>query len=174
MIAGGWQVNGLGFWQTGLPITIASAYTQGTKKLAQINLPGITVDRPNRFGNPYTADKGITQYLNPASFVRQPLGTAGNVGRNQFFGPHLRRGDLSLFKNVEVKENLRAQFRVECFNITNTPNFGQPNSTIGSYSPTADANGNFEATSASSFGQITSTAIGYSGRQFQFVLRLDF
>ncbi len=174
LLAGGWQVNGLGFWQTGLPITIASAYTQSTKKLAQINLPGITVDRPNRFGNPYTVDKAIGQYLNPASFVRQPLGTAGNVGRNQFFGPHLRRGDLSLFKNVEVRENLRAQFRVECFNITNTPNFGQPNSTIGSYAGTPDANGNFESTSASSFGQITSTAIGYSGRQFQFVLRLDF
>ena len=174
LLAGGWQFNGLGFWQSGLPITISSAYTQGASKLAQINLPGITVDRPSIFGSAYTSSKGVNQFLNPASFIKQPLGTAGNVGRNQFFGPRLRRGDLSLFKNVDVTEAVRAQFRVECFNFTNTPNFGQPNSQIGSYSTTPDANGNFEATTANSFGQITTTAIGYSGRQFQFVLRLTF
>ena len=173
-LAGGWQVNGLGFWQTGLPITISSAYTQGASKLAQINLPGITVDRPSIRGSAYTTSKGIGQYLNPASFIQQPLGTAGNAGRNQFFGPRLRRGDLSVFKNVNVTEKVVGQFRVECFNITNTPNFGQPNAQIGSYSTTPDANGNLEATTANSFGQITTTAIGYSGRQVQFVLRVSF
>ena len=175
LLAGGWQVNGLGFWQTGSPITIDSSYTQGTPARAQINTSSQqTVDRPNRGPGNIYGGGGTTGYLNPAAFVKQPLGTAGNIGRNQFRGPHLRRGDLSLFKTVPVREQLKAEFRVECSNITNTPNFAQPSATISAYSTTADANGNFEATNASNFGNITSTAFSYANRQVQFALRFIF
>jgi hypothetical protein len=178
LLTGGYQINGLGFWQTGTPVSITSSYTQNGR--AQINISNtVTADRPNRGpGDPYlhaggTAASGIA-FLNPAAFVRQPLGTAGNIGRNQFYGPHTRRGDLSVFKTVPLHEAVSAQFRVECFNITNTPNFAQPNTVIASYGTAADANGNFEATAASNFGTITSTAPGYSNRQFQFALRVLF
>jgi hypothetical protein len=173
LLVGGWQFNGLGFWQTGTPITIDSSYTQNGR--AQINISNAqTTDRPNRgFGNVYGHGE-TNNFLNPAAFVRQPLGTAGNIGRNQFYGPHVRRGDLSLFKTLPVRDSLSAQFRVECFNITNTPNFAQPNSAVTTYSATPDANGNYEATNGGNFGNITSTAFGYSGRQFQFAMRLVF
>ena len=39
------------------------------------------------------------------------------------FGPHFRHVDLSLFKNFPVTERVNMQFRVETFNISNTPNF---------------------------------------------------
>ena len=39
--------------------------------------------------------------------------------------------DLSLIKNVVLVENLRLQFRVEAFNLTNTVVFGLPNTTAG-------------------------------------------
>jgi hypothetical protein len=173
ILTSGWQVNGLGFWQTGTPITIDSSYTQNGR--AQINISNaVTTDRPNRGPGSIYGHGETINFLNPAAFVKQPLGTAGNIGRNQFYGPHLRRGDLSLFKTVPVHDSLSAQFRVECFNITNTPNFAQPNSAIASYNATPDANGNFEGTNATNFGTITSTAFGYSGRQFQFALRLVF
>lgn len=173
-IASRWQVNGLGFWQTGGPLSVIASSTQNGR--AQINLVGITADRPNYVASAgaYSASKTISTWLNPAAFVKQPLGTAGNEGRNQFRGPHLRRGDLSLIKDVPIHEQLAAQFRVECFNISNTPNFSNPNATIAAYSATPDTNGNYEATSAGGFGTITTTATGYSGRQLQFALKLQF
>jgi hypothetical protein len=34
--------------------------------------------------------------------------------------------DLSLFKDFNVSESKRVQFRAECFNTMNHPNFGLP------------------------------------------------
>jgi hypothetical protein len=38
--------------------------------------------------------------------------------------------DLSIFKNFELPEKMRLQFRAEVCNIFNTPNFEPPNATI--------------------------------------------
>jgi hypothetical protein len=102
------------------------------------------------------------------------LGTAGNAGRNFIHGPHQRRTDLSLFKTVPLHGALSLQFRVECFNISNTPNFAQPGGQIASYSSAPDANGRFEATDAGNFGVSTSTTVGSAARQFQFAAKVNF
>jgi hypothetical protein len=172
---GNWQVNALAFWQTGSPFAITSSVAQNGR--AYINLPTVTSDRPNRVaGVPlYTASRSATDgFLNPAAFARQPIGTAGNVGRNIDYGPHQRRADLSLFKTFPVHEALAVQFRVECFNISNTPNFAQPGGAISSYSATPDANGNYVATSAGNFGISTATAAGSAARQYQFAAKINF
>ena len=139
--------------------------------LATINMPTVTVDRPNQ-GGPPTPGGPLSQFFNTSSFVQQPIGTAGNERRNQLFGPHLRRGDLSLFKTVHLREGVQLELRAECFNFTNTPNFAKPNTIIAQYN-TAPGGGNV-ATNAGGFGSITSTVFGYSGRQFQFAGRFSF
>jgi hypothetical protein len=117
------------------------------------------------------------QYLNPSAFVLPPPGTYGNVGRNVLIvpppgtygnvgrnvliGPGLATTDLSLGKNVSIKEKVRAQFRAEFFNLFNRVNFGSPNAVVftsaaGTPSPTA--------------GVITSTST--TSRQIQFGLKL--
>ena len=171
---GGWQVNALVFWQTGTPFAITSSVTQNGR--AYINLPTVTSDRPNRVSGVslYSSSRSATNgYLNPAAFSRQPIGTAGNVGRNIVYGPHQRRADLSLFKTVPIHEMLALQLRAECFNISNTPNFAQPGGTINSYG-TPDANGNIVATGAGNFGISTSTAAGSAARQYQFAAKVTF
>lgn len=165
-LVGGYRVNGLGFWQTGAPFTVTDATTQANG-LARVNLPTITGDRPNVVG-PFNTGGPITQFFNTAAFAPQPIGTLGNERRNQVFGPHLRRGDLSIFKTVPIREGLKLELRAECFNFTNTPNFAQPNAVIAGYS----ANGT--PTTTNGFGSITSTAYGYSARQFQFAGRFSF
>ena len=50
----------------------------------------------------------------------------GNAGRNQIFGPGLVNLDFSLFKNFDISERLRVQFRTEFFNILNHANFQSP------------------------------------------------
>lgn len=174
-VLGGWQVNALVFWQTGSPFAITSNVTQNGR--AYINLPTVTTDRPDRLpgASLYSSSRSATTgMLNPAAFARQAIGTAGNVGRNVAYGPHQRRADLSLFKTFPIREALALQFRAECFNISNTPNFAQPSGTISSYASTPDAGGRYEATSANNFGVSTSTAPGSAARQFQFAAKLTF
>lgn len=125
---GGLRFNGLGFWQTGAPLTVTSSVDQASG-LATINLPTVTTDRPNVAAHVVT-NGTLTQFFNVSAFAQQPLGTAGNEGRNQYYGPHLRRGDLSLFKTIPVHERAQLELRAECINITNTPNFDRPNHTI--------------------------------------------
>ena len=54
----------------------------------------------------------------------------GNAGRNILTGPPLRDADVSFLKLFPVREHLAVQFRAECFNLTNTPNFGQPGNSV--------------------------------------------
>ena len=129
---------------------------------------------------PSTNNSGgpLNRFFNTAAFAPQAIGTLGNESRNQVFGPHLRRGDLSLFKTIPVREGPKLEVRAECFNFTNTPNFALPSAVITAYDsagvplnavPRAIANN-----ATSPFGSITSTAFGYSGRQFQFAGRFNF
>ena len=170
--AGGFRLNGLGFWQYGAPFTVTDTTTQANG-LARINLTTITADKPNVVA-PYNTGGSLTRFFNTSAFAGQTIGTPGNEARNQLFGPHLRRGDLSLFKTVPVREGVKLELRAECFNFTNTPNFAQPNAVISGYGPSTGAQPTGVPTVANGFGSITQTAFGYSGRQFQFAGRFNF
>ena len=69
-----------------------------------------------------------TAFTNPAPF------TFGNTARvlSYLRGPGLSNLDFSLFKNFPVAEKVKLQFRAEVFNSFNHPNFGFPNTSIGS------------------------------------------
>ena len=43
-------------------------------------------------------------------------------------GPAFHRLDFSLFKAFPITERKRFEFRIEAFNLTNTPNFALPGS----------------------------------------------
>jgi hypothetical protein len=79
-------------------------------------------------------------------------------------GPHFNNLDASLFKNFHIHESTALEFRLEAFNATNTPQFGQPNNVTGfnQYKP-----GN-----AGGFAAITSTR--NDQRQVQAALKLSF
>jgi len=147
----GWQVNSIAYWQTGLPFTVTDAN-------AQINLPGITSDRPDRIATGTVSNPDLAEWFNPSAFVPQPFGTAGTSGKNILYGPHQRRVDLSLFKDFPIREALKLQFRAECYNISNTPSFASPNSELNT----------------AGFGSISSTTTGVGPRELQFALKLLF
>ena len=50
------------------------------------------------------------------------LGTNGNELRNLFSGPGYANADLSLLKNIVIREPYRLEGRVEFFDILNHPN----------------------------------------------------
>jgi hypothetical protein len=147
MVAGGWQTNGIMTLQTGLP------FTPG---LATNSLNTGTGSRPNRIGTGTLPNPTINKWFDPTAFTQNSPGLYGNSGRNILFGPGRFNWDVSLFKDFPIREEMKLQLRAEMFNVTNTPQFGQPNATIGS----------------TAAGLITST-VG-NPRQVQLALRFQF
>lgn len=146
----GWQVNGIASWQTGLPFTVVNSYDVS-------NTGTFFGDRPDQIASSSLPNPSIQEWFNTAAFAQQPFGTLGNEGRNQLYGPHLRRVDLSLFKSVALREPWWLQFRAEVFNVSNTPSFANPNATLG----------------LPGFGEINSTAQNIA-REVQFGVKLLF
>ncbi|HEY0547327.1 MAG TPA: carboxypeptidase regulatory-like domain-containing protein [Pyrinomonadaceae bacterium] len=145
---GGWQLNSILILQTGLPFDLID--------------PGNPETRPDLIGT-VTVTGNPDMYFNTSAFVRVPTNAAGvklrpgTFGRNVLYGPGTKNLDLSLFKNFAITERVRTQFRAEVFNVTNTPQFSQPNGDITS----------------GDFGKIRGTRLG-TNRQIQFALRLEF
>ena len=100
----------------------------------------------------------LTAFLDAGAFSAPAAFTYGNVGRTlpDVRGPRSSNLDLSLFKTFSLTETLRLQCRAEMFNATNTPVFGNPNTSFG----------------AANFGVITGQA--NNPRQVQLALRMYF
>ena len=153
-VAGGWSFNSVGIFQTGFPLQISQA--------TNLNSPfGYASQRPNATGVSAATSGSLEDrlggYINPAAFSQAPIGTFGNVARTiSLRGPGQVNWDVSIFKDVILKEKLKCQFRMEALNATNTPLFAAPSTSFGS----------------SSFGKITSQ-VNFA-RQLQMALRFSF
>ncbi|MFZ0592774.1 MAG: TonB-dependent receptor, partial [Bryobacteraceae bacterium] len=121
-LLGGWQLNTLFSFFTGTPFSVLSGDdSSGTSEFA---------DRAEVVGNPFSnvpaSDRAISTYywFNPAAFASPTPGTYSNQGRNEFYGPPTHQIDFSVFKNFEITEHIKVQFRAEIFNIFNFVNYG--------------------------------------------------
>jgi len=124
-IIGGWQVNGIATFQTGYPITVRRAGDPlgvGTNGAAR---PDMICD-PNL---PH-GDRTIDRYFKADCFVAPP-DRFGNAGRSTVQGPGTNSWDLSLFKNIAIREGIQLQFRSEYFNAFNHPNWNMPGRDLG-------------------------------------------
>jgi hypothetical protein len=73
-------------------------------------------------------------WFSTASFT-QPTGvTFGSSGRNILTGPGLFALNASLFKSFKIRERLNIEFRAETYNLTNTPEFSNPQGSLTSSS----------------------------------------
>ena len=88
---------------------------------------------PDVVGDAVLSDgKSIYQWFNTAAFAQPANFTAGNLART-FTGVRqdkTKNLDFSLFKNFRVKERYQVALRAEAFNLTNTPVFGAPGTTV--------------------------------------------
>jgi hypothetical protein len=64
--------------------------------------------------------------LGGSILIPPAYGTLGPVSRNIFRDSGFKNWDFSISKTFNYKERLRAQFRVEFFNILNHPDFNNP------------------------------------------------
>jgi hypothetical protein len=75
-------------------------------------------------------------YVSPngkSVLVPNAQGQFGTMGRNIFRDTGFHNVDLSISKNFRFGERMKAQFRVETFNIFNHPNFANPNGATSGY-----------------------------------------
>jgi len=122
---GGWQINGITFYQSGRAFTINSPFDHSNSGSANIrpDATGISPDLPGD-------QRSVQRFINPAAF-RIPDGFAfGNTGRNVGTGPSQTNFDVSVFKDFPLGEERKLQFRFEAFNVMNTPQFQIPERTF--------------------------------------------
>ena len=120
-----WQLSGIFSAQTGQPFTATlSTDPSGTGATA----------RPNRIsdGNLPTGQRARTQWFDTTAFVVPACICFGSSGRDILRGPGFIDLDFAILRDFHLAERFRAQFRAESFNLMNHPNFGIPNSLVGS------------------------------------------
>jgi hypothetical protein len=102
----------------------------------------------------------LTGTLNASQVtVPSPSQYFGNAGRNTLRGPGFAQLDLAAHKTFPLWSDVRnLEFRIEAFNVLNSTNFQQPDSSI---------------TDGANFGAYTA-ANAYPSRQVQMALRLSF
>lgn len=125
-VLGGWQVDGIWNWRTGLPVTIgspacANCAMGGDRTTRADVVPGVS---------PSVSNPSAPGWFNPAAFVPQttPYGT---VGRATIWAPGLQQWDLGFAKRFALDEQRFFQFRGELFNAFNQVNLKPPASTAG-------------------------------------------
>jgi len=174
----GWETNMIMAWQSGHPFSIVetgsgaddpsdcdylgNCAARGYNNRATPQNSG-GADRPNQISDSRLGHKTLTEFFNTSSFAPQPLGTVGTTQRNSQFGPDFRHVDLSLFKNFPVTERVNLQFRIESFNISNTPSFFIANN-----------NSSNQQFGNAAFGSISQTDPNYNPREYQFALKAQF
>jgi outer membrane receptor protein involved in Fe transport len=154
---GGWQVNGLLSLYSGSPFTVTAAGTS-------LDLPGST-----QMADQVKEDVAILggigagqPWFDTSAFRAVTERRFGTAGFNSLRGPGFANFDLSVFREFALGGSRAVQFRMEVFNLTNTPHFANPQGSVN----------------ASNFGIISSTANsgreGIDERLFRLGLRLKF
>lgn len=157
-LVNGWQVSGVALWKTGTPLTLYI----GSDAPGFGNVDGGPSDRPNIL-DPSIIGQSISHPDKAPQILRRdrfayivPGESRGSLGRNTFRKASIANVNASLSKEWRVgqRREWTAQLRGEAYNLSNTPQFDEPQRNL----------------SSPAFGKITNTL--NDGRVFQFGLRL--
>jgi hypothetical protein len=170
-----WQFSGIAVIQSGSALSIFDG-NAGSVYGNFNNRAEATGTNPLTHGSLFSRIVGTGRYLDASAFTRAPEAPNGTSLADQDFGDSsvgLVRGpgqhnlDMAAERVFPVTEASSFRFRAEFFNLTNTPQFSNPNTFLGYGDPTLP-----NPTASASFGQITSTAT--NPRIVQFALKYVF
>ena len=163
-IVGGWQLNLITVFQSGVNRNVTSPNTSTISFITQ-RADATGIDSGSSFttagGTSITPAEGFGSnnrslyWFNPKAFAITPPLRFGTSGRDLISAPGFWNWDVSLFKNFHFSEHIALQFRAEFFDALNQVRFNPPNMDV----------------SSPFFGQIQSAQ---SPRIIQLGLRLQF
>jgi hypothetical protein len=144
-LLGGWQANAFFTFQSGAPFTPLNGADPGRALEGIDNFVGSAI-RPNLLPGADVSSKNVEELFRAVAAARaagQPAGAPffsqitaaqryGTAGRNILRADGIGNVDFGLLKNLRVAEGHNFQIRADFYNLTNTRNFGIPNSTITS------------------------------------------
>ncbi len=176
-VVGGWQANAIVTIQSGTPFDINTSGIGNIDNRADVlqyrtvgraQVGGTTIaNHVTYFTGTFAPPPTITINGNSGVYTR-----AGNVERNQFFGPGYNATDFGIFKDFAITKRVKFQLRAQAYNLFNTPAFTNPDGDIhdgfsnpdGTYTTSPVSNG---------FGSISATR-QQSERQMEFAARINF
>jgi hypothetical protein len=167
-LVGGWQLNTYFTAFSGTPFSISC-------NQCALNAPGST-QLADQVKTP-TILWGIgptTPYFDVTAFAPVTDARFGTAGFNTLRGPGYANLDASLFRTFAMRSGMNLQFRLEVFNVTNTPHFQNPTGTNVS---SLQLNSDGTVRALNGFGVITGTnSVGreYDERYIRLGLRMSF
>ena len=132
-LLGGWELSGIGMWQTGTPFSAYNGIYGDNAGLGN----GVTanagagqsyadvISDPHANIPQFDPSSGFGPYVaNPNAFA-DPVGlTLGNSGRNLLRNPGHWNIDMAMYKHFAITESAGVEFRLEAFNIFNHVEYG--------------------------------------------------
>lgn len=170
---GGWSINGTFFAYTGTPFTVSGSgqslqcigCTQTAHQIGPVRKLG---------------GKGPQQpYYDPSSFrdplfyfnQNNPVYTPGSMGINPLYGPGFWQLNPAMFKNFQLTERVKMEFRAESTNLAHNTRWGNPSGNSAAMLLNPDGSLRNVANPLQNFMAITSAD---SFRQFRLGLRVSF
>jgi hypothetical protein len=148
-IFGGFQTSGSLSRYSGLPFTVtgpnSSLNAAGQTQTADQILPNVAI---------YGGHDAQTPYFNVFAFGPVTTARLGTTGRDLLRGPGVFNMNQNISRIFAIREGIKLQIMGEAFNLTNTPQFGNPGASWAA--PTLNADGSVK--SYNGFGVITSAS----------------
>jgi hypothetical protein len=118
-VFGNWTLSGVANLQTGSPFTarVVGAFTdvaRGTNGTLRANYTGAPIQ---------VGDPTVAQFFNTSAFTMPLPGQFGNSRRNMIYGPGLVDFDLSISKNIPLRDVQGFDIRLDANNFLNHPHF---------------------------------------------------
>ena len=140
-IVGGWQLNLITVFQSGVNRNVTSPNTSTISFITQ-RADATGIDSGSSFttaggasitpGEGFGSNNRSLYWINPKAFAVTPPLRFGTSGRDLISGPGFWNWDVSLFKNFRVSERVTLQFRAEFFDALNQVRFNPPNMDVSS------------------------------------------
>ena len=166
-IFGDWQLNNVISLRSGTPFTVTTSTTP-------LNAAGSINQNPaDQVKDEVEILGGIgrgNSWFDPFAFAVVSEPRFGDAGFNSMRGPGRKQWDMGLFRQINLGRQTNVQLRIEAFNVTNTPHFGNPGANRSSLQLNPDGS----IRNLNGYTEITSTTGSKSERQIRFGVRLGF
>jgi hypothetical protein len=159
-IAGGWQVNNLLSFTSGIPFDITASGTS-------LNAPEST-QVADQVKSKVDILGGIgtgNAYFDPLAFKPVTEARFGTAPWSAVRGPGYANWDFGLFREVTLPRKKTLQIRVEAFNLLNTAHFNNPGGNVSNLQLNPDGT----VRNLNGFAEVTSA---YGERQVRLGMRL--